>query len=169
MEYGLAFHPFKVEETVRACLGLRFHTGISLKSCVKACGSCARDLDESCFSKRGSGLQSKCRECQKEYKRKHYVRNKEVYLAKAKAYDAKVKSFVDDLKGSSPCMDCGISYPAHVMDFDHRPGEVKLFEIADAVSSLGLSLKRILPEAAKCDIVCANCHRIRTYSRRYLP
>ena len=48
------------------------------------------------------------------------------------------------------------------MQWDHLPGEVKL----GAVSSLrGRSKKEILDEIAKCELVCANCHAIRTFQR----
>jgi len=50
------------------------------------------------------------------------------------------------------------------MHFDHRPGEIKEFEIGFAVR--GYSRRRILAEIAKCDLVCANCHAVRTYRRR---
>jgi hypothetical protein len=60
-----------------------------------------------------------------------------------------------------PCADCGKAYPHYVMDFDHRPGETKLFDI----SRHQWGAKRRLEEAKKCDVVCANCHRERTHSR----
>lgn len=63
-----------------------------------------------------------------------------------------------------PCMDCGGSYPPCCMDFDHRPGEPKLGEIS-RVAAMGLWAP-VLDELAKCDLVCANCHRIRTERRR---
>jgi hypothetical protein len=47
------------------------------------------------------------------------------------------------------------------MDFDHRPGEIKVREISMFTAGFA-ALKR---EIAKCDLVCANCHRLRT-SRR---
>jgi hypothetical protein len=50
------------------------------------------------------------------------------------------------------------------MQFDHRPGEGKSFDVASAVR--GYSRKRILAEIAKCDLVCANCHAVRTYRRQ---
>ena len=60
------------------------------------------------------------------------------------------------------CTDCGLRYPPYVMDFDHRPGEEKLFTIGTGVTR---SDAAILAEIAKCDLVCANCHRVRTYQR----
>jgi len=50
------------------------------------------------------------------------------------------------------------------MDFDHRDGTTKVQGVTRMVSRAGTD--RILAEAAKCDIVCANCHRLRTFNRR---
>ncbi len=50
------------------------------------------------------------------------------------------------------------------MDFDHVRGE-KLFGIVEARGS-AIAWQTVLNEIAKCDLVCANCHRMRTYIRR---
>jgi hypothetical protein len=55
-----------------------------------------------------------------------------------------------------------------VMDFDHREGELKTDNVANLVASPH-SMKKLLEEIAKCDLVCANCHRIRTHARRHKP
>ena len=60
---------------------------------------------------------------------------------------------------SVPCMDCGGVFPPCAMDFDHVRGE-KLFSIGSAHSR---SHQQVKEEIRKCDIVCANCHRIRTF------
>lgn len=62
-----------------------------------------------------------------------------------------------------PCMDCGEGYPFYVMDFDHRPDEVKLYNVNKMPGRQGID--RVLEEIAKCDVVCSNCHRSRTYGR----
>jgi hypothetical protein len=75
------------------------------------------------------------------------------------------KQKIRDIKNAAKdvaCMDCGIKYPPYVMDFDHR-GD-KVFEIAGA-SSTFMSLEKLKVEIAKCDVVCANCHRARTHNR----
>jgi uncharacterized OB-fold protein len=66
----------------------------------------------------------------------------------------------DKLK-SVPCMDCGRSFPPYVMDFDHVRGR-KSYEISRV-----RSMAKVLAEVGKCDVVCSNCHRIRTHSRGY--
>lgn len=63
-----------------------------------------------------------------------------------------------------PCLDCGRSFPPVCMDFDHRPGTVKSIDVARLVSQ-GPAI--MLEEIEKCDLVCSNCHRIRTHQRRH--
>jgi len=60
----------------------------------------------------------------------------------------------------SECMDCGISDP-RVLEFDH------LRDKKDNVSNLlnKSNWTTIENEIKKCEIVCANCHRIRTQDR----
>jgi hypothetical protein len=60
-----------------------------------------------------------------------------------------------------PCEDCGASYPYYVMEFDHCRGE-KEYAIAKVVARPTDKAIRELPgELEKCDVVCANCHRLR--------
>jgi hypothetical protein len=63
-----------------------------------------------------------------------------------------------------PCVDCGGQFPSCAMDFDHRDPGQKRYTVSRMVGRAGP--KRIMAEVAKCDIVCANCHRDRTYRRR---
>jgi hypothetical protein len=75
------------------------------------------------------------------------------------------KERVDDLK-KVPCLDCGLILHTEVMQFDHVPERgPKLFSIS---RSSGKNWDMILAEIAKCDLVCANCHVMRTISRRSL-
>ncbi len=66
---------------------------------------------------------------------------------------------------NKPCMDCHNSFPPECMDFDHRPGTIKFRKI-NTLSRYSRS--RLFNEITKCDLVCANCHRIRTKSRLLL-
>jgi hypothetical protein len=50
------------------------------------------------------------------------------------------------------------------MDFDHARGE-KVINVGLMVG-WGYTVAEILSEIAKCDVVCANCHRKRTYERK---
>ena len=63
-----------------------------------------------------------------------------------------------------PCVDCGRRFPPCAMEFDHRDPSTKVAAVTRMISNAGW--KRISAEADKCDIVCSNCHRLRTFVRR---
>ncbi len=71
---------------------------------------------------------------------------------------------IDVIKAANPCPDCHSKYPPECMDFDHRPGETKLAGVGQ-MAVKRMAWWKIEAEIAKCDIVCANCHRIRTKER----
>lgn len=73
---------------------------------------------------------------------------------------ADLRIFLEELK-DVPCADCSGRFPPECMDFDHVIGD-KRYGVG-AVAHV--SRRVILEEAAKCDIICANCHRIRTRQR----
>lgn len=64
---------------------------------------------------------------------------------------------------AKPCADCGGHFPPCAMDFDHVRGE-KSFGIGACSRR---NFDAVLAEIAKCDVVCANCHRIRTWNRSH--
>lgn len=75
------------------------------------------------------------------------------------------RNFVKDLKDNKPCKDCGVCYPYYVMDFDHKPEfEKKL--CVNQLTAQRATKEILLNEISKCDLVCSNCHRIRTHERR---
>lgn len=71
--------------------------------------------------------------------------------------------YIQDIKVARGCADCGYRENPVALDFDHLPGHRKEFRIATMAS--GWSKAKIDAEIAKCDVVCANCHRIRTSER----
>lgn len=103
-------------------------------------------------------------EYNKNYLRKHYQDNKQYYFDKKLRRKKEAEAYVNELKEGKPCKDCGNSYPVYAMDFDHREGEKKERGISLMVRR-GVSIKKILLEIKKCDLVCAVCHRIRTHKR----
>ena len=62
-----------------------------------------------------------------------------------------------------PCADCGQTHPPYVMDFDHARG-AKVGKMSELI---GRSWKTFLDEFEKCDVVCANCHKTRTWKRSH--
>jgi hypothetical protein len=79
---------------------------------------------------------------------------KAAQLARRRAYVATLKAL--------PCTDCGGRFPPECMDFDHVVGE----KVQDISKMLLWRTDRLHDELAKCELVCANCHRIRTARRQ---
>ena len=106
------------------------------------------------------------REYQREYQRKWYQRNRALQMARVtpgnrRAREA-INDYVDQVK-RRPCADCGGHFPPFIMDFDHVRGD-KMAEISK-LRGARASRARLEAELAKCEVVCANCHRRRTQLR----
>lgn len=132
------------------------------------CKKCNLRKDDVQFGiKKDGRFRSYCKSCQNEYSKAHYRIN----LQKYQDHRKKVRSSggiivqIRELKSTTPCSDCHIIYPYYVMDFDHV-GK-KTAEVSRLISN-GCG-KRVLKEIKECELVCANCHRIRTYNRRKSP
>lgn len=131
---------------------------------MKTCPRCLQELPYSSFAKNNSKpdkCQSLCKECRVLYTKEHYIKNKQKYISKARNYEQKLKDYVYLIKKSAVCADCKYSYHPCQLDFDHLKD--KEFEISLGFKS---GLNKLKKEIAKCEIVCANCHRLRTYNRR---
>lgn len=107
------------------------------------------------------------------YMRAWYAKNRSVVLQRKRRDNPKrnlwkikrrreIKALIDVMK-SQPCSDCWGVFDPVCMDFDHRPGTIKVESVARLVGKF--SLEVVLAEIAKCDLVCANCHRLRTKTR----
>lgn len=147
-----------------------FQYAIGYNCVVKRCSRChiEKSLSEFYFRRKGvraGKYYEKCKECMKIRGRDYYHLNRERQLPlalkrKRKLYNLKRK-YLNNVK-NVPCADCKKKYPYYVMDFDHRKRSEKLDHIAHMLSH---SMKYLIAEVEKCDIVCANCHRIRTYNK----
>lgn len=134
---------------------------------IKCCGRCGKDKAVSEFWVRNKILQAWCKSCHSERHKEYYQKNKQPYLDRAKERNTKarkeIREFVASLK-DNPCMDCGNRYPPYVMDFDHRVSSQKRINVS-AMARSQFTKEMVLEEVAKCDLVCSNCHRIRTHNR----
>jgi len=128
---------------------------------MRKCVYCGPKEDTE-FNRRGKHYQSVCRKCQNDVSKKHYEANKESYKQRNAKRREKVRDYLIQTK-SVPCLDCSKMYPHYVMEFDHL-GD-KDFTIGE-FRVHGFALNRIKAEIAKCEIVCSNCHKERTWKRR---
>ena len=104
---------------------------------------------------------------QRAYAREHYEKNIDVIKARTAARNKRQRvinrEFIVKTKEASPCMDCGEFYPFYVMHFDH------IYEKNGSIANLArssVSIRRLQQEMDQCEIVCANCHAVRTHERK---
>jgi hypothetical protein len=72
-----------------------------------------------------------------------------------------IKQRIKEIKEHNGCADCGVNNHI-VLDFDHI--KEKKYNISRMIHD-GFTWAAIKKEISKCEIVCANCHRIRTHDR----
>ena len=134
---------------------------------MKLCTSCDAKKDDGEFYRKGGKLQAKCKDCQRAYFRLYYTKNKAHFITKNRRNKnrqrQRLRAIVWEAKSRS-CQDCGGTFHPWVMEFDHRDGTIKEAAVANLVSK-GCPDTRLLAEIGKCDVVRANCHRLRTYRR----
>lgn len=116
---------------------------------MKECSVCGQTKSiESFFNRKGSrdGKQSKCKECHRERQLLYYRSNRDR---------------VGEYKVEKGCVDCGYKASPYALDFDH------LFDKKYTISQHlhRKSWDSLLEEISKCEVRCANCHRIKTAER----
>jgi formate-dependent nitrite reductase cytochrome c552 subunit len=103
-----------------------------------------------------------CRDCHNQRQKEYYKKNPRSTNESHQRRKALIRDMVIEAK-RKPCADCHKEYPYYVMDFDHVRGEKK-FNLSVAAVKMR-SLETVRKEIEKCDILCANCHRERTFNR----
>jgi hypothetical protein len=104
-----------------------------------------------------------CRPCRREYRQRHYQANKKEYYRRVRERERRIIEMVEAAK-ARPCADCGRQLSPWQMDFDHVSGK-KVERVSQLAHQTG-SIRLVLAEIAKCEVVCATCHRNRTHFRR---
>jgi hypothetical protein len=137
---------------------------------VKRCCTCkeVKPVEDFYFRNRAERIrQAYCKRCKSAYNRRWYAKNQESQKAAVSRTKpsriAALRALMVELK-SAPCRDCGTCFPPEVMDFDHVTGK-KHRNISEMVCR-GIAVETLMEEVAKCELVCSNCHRLRTLRRR---
>jgi hypothetical protein len=132
---------------------------------MRECTRCKDSKKETDFSWRNKMLGKRhtyCKSCQNKLSTKHYANNKSEYVSRALRHrDLNKLKLLEYLK-VHPCTDCAESDPV-VLEFDHVSNN-KLTEVSRMLGN-GISWPKVLKEIDKCEVVCSNCHKRRTYSR----
>ena len=130
-----------------------------------ACIKCKEEFTAEGFYKekrKKNGRTSRCKICMNKEHKEYYKTHTEYEAKRGARRYAEMRDWSDSLK-DAPCIDCGNKYPAVCMDWDHVIGE-KVLNLSALVRKN--NKKRVLEEITKCELVCANCHRIRTSERK---
>ena len=138
---------------------------------MKTCNRCNETKDEEEFHwhTRSKGIRNAiCKVCRKD-QYKSWWNDKggsEIWYEKQRVSREKrrieMRQYVRDIKSKTPCADCGNIYHFAAMDFDHIEGG----KIADVSTLVNKAMRTaLMAELKKCELVCSNCHRVRTYER----
>lgn len=140
---------------------------------VIKCCTCKTEKPDTEFGKdrsRQTGFSARCIACcavsrdklrAKDYYKRYAKRNKTRIRRYRNEKRTEKQQLIRDLK-SKPCADCGNTFHYCQMDFDHRRPNSKFKEISK-LANTACSVTALLTEVEKCDLVCANCHRLREF------
>lgn len=132
---------------------------------MKQCNRCSKSklLTDFCVRRQSKdGRQPWCKDCSKKVFKTYYKDNPDAYLVRARKIQKEASDLLTKLKDNQLCMDCSVRYPYYVLTYDHRDPSTKLGNLRELC---GNGKEALLREIDKCDLVCANCHAIRTYKR----
>ena len=96
-----------------------------------------------------------------EYFKKWYAANKDTQYKRIQDRKNRIRDEVRAYKESHPCADCNNFFKHYILDFNHLDPSTKLYNVAELMNNG--SIKKVWEEIAKCNLLCANCHRERTY------
>jgi len=106
--------------------------------------------------------QTWCRACFKEVNdrnyRPYYERERDRILGRIAAHRAVIRAHIIEYLQQHPCVDCGET-DIVVLEFDHQGN--KIADISTYAMG-GRSWEIVKAEIDKCEVRCANCHRLRT-------
>lgn len=129
---------------------------------MKTCNVCGESKPLDRFNLHGGGSQGRrpqCADCRKATRNPPSAEA----AARRKAKRDERYAYMDRVKLESGCADCGYRDHAVALDFDHAFGQKEFGISYLAKSALGWDI--VEAELAKCEVVCANCHRVRTKAR----
>lgn len=132
----------------------------------KRCCSCGDIRPRGEFNRRRSandGLQARCRACSRAWYETHKEQHKKNTRRISREVSARYREMLAEYLLRHPCVDCGETN-LQCLEFDHRDASTKVADVATLLRDRA-AWARIEAEMQKCDVRCANCHRIVTAER----
>lgn len=133
---------------------------------MKVCPGCKQNKPLEDFANnfaKKDGRQSYCRVCKAKWDHLYYSNNRDAHYLRIKKLLTQNKTRLLEYLESHQCVDCGEKNPI-VLEFDHITTDKK-GNISYLLSTLKCSWKTLLAEIEKCEVRCANCHRIKTFKQ----
>ena len=135
----------------------------NMEECI-VCSRCGERQPISSFhhsSRRGR--QAWCKSCRKEYDAAYWQKTRQTRVHFRRLRQEELECWHRRIKETTPCADCRGHFHHAAMHFDHLPGEPKRLEVSTLVHRG--ARRAVMHEITKCELVCANCHAVRTYER----
>jgi len=129
---------------------------------MKTCSSCKINQSKTEYHrhlKYKDNLFPMCKSCRKVRVAAYQKKNKETIKNYKNKYNSDYTKWARSFK-EGPCTDCKEQFHPAAMQWDHLPGKEKVIDLARVMTK-----KQFLEEVKKCELVCANCHSVRTYKR----
>lgn len=127
---------------------------------MKKCSTCGSEFPatpEFFFVRSDGYLEYQCKKCAQ--KRKQGYDHKKVDRVRRRKQQ--LAAWFKEWKKSKQCVKCG-NTDWRTFDLHHRDPAEKDINPSHMVK-MGWSVEKALIELAKCDVLCANCHRIYHY------
>ncbi len=133
---------------------------------MKKCYRCKETKPLSEFHKnkhRKDGVQTRCKSCKKETDAQYRLENMEYFIERAKKQKEELFKWYREYKSGLKCKNCHENRSV-CLDFHHRDRKVKFASVSKMIAR-GFSKAKIMEEIEKCDVLCANCHRVEESSK----
>lgn len=128
---------------------------------LKICGRCKLEKSVEEFSRFGIGYQPVCKLCNSEYQANYRKDHPDRCAARTRAWKLSQLELSKCYLIAHGCKDCG-NTDFRVLEFDHILG-LRFGYVTNLVRLHGWNSQVVQTELAKCEVRCANCHKIRHY------
>ncbi len=98
----------------------------------------------------------RAKEYRQQYHKEWYPQHKEEVIERKKRRQKEIHDWYREYKSTLCCIKCGETHPA-CLQFHHRDRTEKKFALGE-VGSRASSIKSLMQEISKCEVLCVNCH-----------